>query len=47
MTAEFARNRIVKIRNDYSKHDLKNKLGLINNKENTTSEIYASWNEIR
>ena len=47
MTVEFARNRIVKIRNDYSKHDLKNKLGLINNKENTTSEIYTSWNEIR
>ena len=34
MTVEFARNRIAKIKIDYSKHDLNNKLGLINNKEN-------------
>ena len=34
MTVEFARNRIVKIRSDYSKHDLNNTLGFNYNKDN-------------
>ena len=46
MTVEFARNRVVKMRNDYSRNDLNNKLGF-NNKENRTSDIYAGWIEVR
>ena len=46
MTVEFARNRVIKMRNDYSKNDLNNKLGFIN-KENRVTDIYASWIEVR
>ena len=46
MTVEFARNRVIKMRNDYSKNDLNNKLGFIN-KENRVADIYASWTEVR
>jgi len=47
MTVEFARNRVVKIRSDYSKTDLSNKLGFINNKENNNAETCVNWAEIR
>ena len=47
MTVEFARNRIVKIRSDYSKHDLNNTLGFNYNKENESSDELISWIEIR
>lgn len=47
MTVEFARNRIVKIRNDYAKHDLNNTLGFNYNKENKTSDETINWNEMR
>lgn len=43
MMLEFAKNRIAKIRIDYSKQDLNNKLGLINNKENESSEDFIYW----
>ena len=46
MTVEFARNRVVKMRNDHSRNDLNNRLGF-NNKENRTNDIYASWIEVR
>ena len=47
MNAEFARNRVIKMRNDYSRNDLSNKLGLVNNKENNMTDIYVSYAEIR
>lgn len=47
MTVEFVRNRIVKIRSDYSKHDLNNRLGFNNNKENKYSDEIIHWIEIR
>ena len=47
MTVEFARKRIVKIRSDYSKHDLKNMLGFNYNKENKTSDETINWSEMR
>ena len=47
MTVEFARNRIAKIRNDYSKDDLNNKLGFNYNKENKSGDELTSWIEIR
>ena len=46
MTVEIAKNRIVKIRSDYSKHDLKNELGF-NNKENKSTTDFVSWIEVR
>jgi hypothetical protein len=47
MTVEFARNRIVKIRSDYSKHDLNNRLGFNYNKENKSSDEIVNWSEMR
>ena len=47
MTVEFARNRIVKIRSDYSKHDLNNTLGFNYNKDNKSSDEIVNWNELR
>ena len=47
MSAEFARNRVIKMRNDYSRNDLSNKLGLVNSKENNMTDIYVSYAEIR
>ena len=47
MTVEFARNRIAKIRSDYSKYDLNNRLGFNYNKENKSSEETINWNELR
>jgi hypothetical protein len=47
MTVEFARNRIVKIRSDYSKHDLNNRLGFNYNKENKYSDEAINWIELR
>ena len=46
MTVEFARNRVVKMRNDCSRNDLNNRLGF-NNKENMANDIYAGWKEVR
>ena len=47
MTVEFARNRIAKIRSDYSKYDLNNTLGFNYNKENKSDEETINWNELR
>ena len=47
MMAEFAKNRIAKIKNDYSKYDLNHKLGLINNNSDKTSEEIVNWFNIK
>ena len=47
MTVEFSRKRIAKIRSDYSKHDLNNRLGFNYNKENKSSDEIVNWNELR
>ena len=51
MTVEIARNRIAKIRNDlsYSRHDLNNKLGLNNEKEESANAMCtgANWLQIK
>lgn len=44
MMVEFARNRIAKMRNDYSKDYLDNKLGLFNNNGNEEKASYlVNW----
>ena len=47
MTVEFARNRIAKIRNDYSHTSLLTKLGLIKNKDNKSTNDFISWTDER
>lgn len=47
MTVEFARNRIVKIRSDYSKHDLNNTLGFNYNKDNKSDDETINLSELR
>ena len=47
MTVEFARNRIAKIRNDYSHTDLLSKLGLIKNKDKEAANDFVSWTDLR
>ena len=46
MTVEFARKRIVKIRNDYSNNDLNNVLGF-KNKDNKSTNDFVSWTDER
>ena len=46
MTVEFARNRVVRMRNDHSKNDLNNRLGF-NNKENRAADDYDGLEELR
>ncbi|MBO4703208.1 MAG: hypothetical protein J5617_00030 [Bacilli bacterium] len=47
MMVEFARNRIAKIRADYSHTSLLSKLGLIKNKEKENTNDFASWTDQR
>ena len=47
MTVEFARNRIVKIRSDYSKHDLNNMLGFKNKDDKESANNFVSWTDMR
>ena len=47
MMAEFARNRVAKIRSDRSRQDLNNQLGFNINKESNHAGEYVSWNEVR
>ena len=46
MTIEFARKRIAKIREDYSRSDLNNRLGF-KNKDNKSAEDFIGWIEVR
>ena len=46
MTVEFARNRVVKMRSDYSRNDLNNRLGF-NNKINIVVDDYDGLEELR
>ena len=46
MTVEFSRKRIAKIRSDYSKHDLNNRLGFNYNKENRSSDETINWSDL-
>ena len=47
MTVEFARNRIAKIRNDYSHTSLLSKLGFIKNKDKESTNDFVSWTDLR
>ena len=46
MTVEFARNRVVKMRNDHSRNDLNNRLGF-NNKTDKAGDDYDGLEELR
>ena len=46
MTVEFARNRVVKMRNDHSRNDLDNRLGF-NNKIDLAVDNYDGLEELR
>ena len=46
MTVEFARNRVVKMRNDCSRNDLNNRLGF-NNKINIVVDDYDGLEQLR
>ena len=47
MTVEFARNRIAKIRTNYSYTSLLSKLGLIKNKDKESNNDFVSWTDER
>jgi len=47
MTVEFARNRIVKIRSNYSNKDLNKRLGFNNNYNKESTNNFISWTEMR
>lgn len=47
MMVEFARNRIAKIRADYSHTSLLSKLGLIKNKDKESANDFVSWTDQR